>query len=62
MVTMTNDHGLIMSVAVFSVEVSSHSINIFKMLSRQSGIVNKMEHLTWNLSYPPFTYSLWCPC
>ena len=41
-----------MSVSVFSVELSSHAFNIFKLLSKPRGIVNKMEHLTWNLSYP----------
>ena len=56
MLTMTM--AWLMSVEVFSLEMSSHSFNIFSLLSRPSGIVNKMEHLTWSLSYPHFTYFL----
>ena len=42
----------LMSVAVFSVELSSHSFIIFQLISNTSNIVNKMEHFTQNLSYP----------
>ena len=54
MITMlTYDHGL--------VDVSGSLLSRI-LMSRPSGIVNKMEHLTWNLSYPHFTFSLCCLC
>ena len=46
----------LMSVVVFSEELSSHSLNIFKLLSRPSCFINKKKHLIWNQFYPHITY------